>query len=113
MEEKHEGTHEKAPEAAPEKAQETVVAPKPVVHERTVEGRILSATGPVVDVKFKSAEDMPIIDSAIHAESFTGKKILLQVAEHVPGNVCRCISLHETMNLQRNSICITHHKKVQ
>lgn len=81
--------------------------------DRRSEGRIIAATGPVVDVKFASAEDMPAIDIAIHAETFVGKKILLQVAEHMPGFMCRCIALHETMNLQRNSRCWTYHKKVQ
>ena len=93
--------------------EEKIISVKPAAHERRSEGRILAATGPVVDVKFQSSEDLPTIDSAIHAETFIGKKILLQVAEHIPGFVCRCISLHETMNLQRNSICYTRHKKIQ
>ncbi len=92
-------------------SEEVKVSPK--IEGRRSEGRITAATGPVVDVKFFSSEDLPTIDSAIHAESFTGKKILLQVAEHLPGFVCRCISLHETMNLQRNSLCHTFHKKIQ
>ena len=93
--------------------EEKIVTAKTAANERRAIGKIVSATGPVVDVKFQSSEDMPIIDAAIQAESFTGKKILLQVAEHLPGFICRCISLHETMNLQRNSNCITFHKKIQ
>lgn len=89
------------------------MTPVPVAGQRRTEGRILAATGPVVDIKFPSSDDLPVIDAAIHAETFTGKKILFQVAEHLPGGVCRCISLHETMNLQRNSKCYTLHKKIQ
>ncbi len=95
---------------------EQVAPEKPAVRitgEKRAEARILSATGPVVDVKFPAGTELPTIDSAIHAETFIGKKILLQVAEHLPGGVCRCISLHETMNLQRNSKCHTFYKKIQ
>lgn len=89
------------------------VTAKPIAEERRSEGRIIAATGPVVDIKFFKDEDLPMIDAAIHGETFNGKKIIFQVAEHLPGLVCRCISLHETVSLQRNSMCYTLHKKVQ
>ncbi len=89
------------------------IVEKAVRENKMSEGRIIAATGPVVDVKFFKDVDLPSIDCAIYAETFTGKKIIFQVAEHLPGLVCRCISLHETMNLQRNSVCRTYHKKIQ
>lgn len=109
---------DKEPTPLPEAAEKSTAPAAPVVPainagERRSEGRIICATGPVVDVKFSCGEDLPTTDSAIHAVAFTGKKILLLVAEHLPGFVCRCISLHETMNLQRNSTCYTLHKKIQ
>ena len=81
--------------------------------DRRTEGRIVSVQGPVVDVKFSKTEDMPSIYNVIHAETFTGKKVMLQVAEHLPGVIARCVSLHETMNLQRNSLVYTNHQMVQ
>lgn len=77
------------------------------------EGTIVSVQGPIVDVKFDPEVRMPIIDAVINAENFVGKHIMLQVAEHLPGNICRCISLHETMNLQRSQKVWTEFKKVQ
>ena len=54
-----------------------------VSREGTVsEGRILSVAGPIVDVVFESTKDMPAIECVINATNYTGKKIMLQVAEH-------------------------------
>ncbi|MFT5207259.1 MAG: F-type H+-transporting ATPase subunit beta [Candidatus Omnitrophota bacterium] len=77
------------------------------------EGKIQSVQGPIVDVAFKDGHELPPIDCVVHAESFAGKKIMLQVAEHLPGYVARTISLHETMNLQRNAKVWSEHTKVQ
>ena len=70
-----EETKVEAPPAVPEELKVAAPAKAPV-HERRSEGRICAATGPVVDVKFPSADDLPPIDSAIFAESFTGRKII-------------------------------------
>ena len=94
-------------------AEDEGVLPVKQNSERYSEGRIISVQGPVVDVKFDKIEDLPSIYNVIHAETFVGKKIMLQVAEHLPGCVARCISLHETMNLQRNSKVYTKHQFVQ
>lgn len=86
---------------------------KPVTQGRKSIGRIIAATGPVVEIKFAGQEDIPMIDAAIFAETFTGRKVIFQVAEHLPGFICKCISLHETINIQRNSPCYTLHTKIQ
>jgi F-type H+-transporting ATPase subunit beta len=88
------------------KTQETAQA-------RYMEGRIISVQGPVVDVKFASEKELPGIDYAIETKTYAGKNVLLMVAEHLPGAIARCISMHETMNLQRNSKAWCHDKKIQ
>jgi F-type H+-transporting ATPase subunit beta len=66
-------------------------------------GIVVAAQGPVVDVKFANAENLPAIDEALKVRTFDGRTIILEVAEHLEGNVARCISLGSTLNLRRNS----------
>lgn len=65
-------------------------------------GRVTSVQGPVVDVKFTSSGDVPGIFSVIYTQTVDGKEIVLEVAEHLPGNIARCIAINSTINLQRN-----------
>lgn len=71
--------------------------------ESKVKGRVVSVQGPVVDVKFLTAEDVPNIFSVINTKSVEGEVVVLEVAEHLPGNVARCIAINSTINLQRNT----------
>ncbi len=66
-----------------------------------VTGKIVSVQGPVVDVKFTSADDVPNIYSVIKTQTIMGNEVVLEVAEHLPGNIARCISINSTINLQR------------
>lgn len=72
--------------------------------QKVVEGRILAVSGPVVDVKFKSFKDLPSAFQVVRVRNLVGKDVMLQVAEHLPGCIARCVSLHETMNLQRGAL---------
>jgi len=67
-----------------------------------VTGRVVSVQGPVVDVKFLKAEDVPNIFNMITTKTVGGEMIFLEVAEHLQGNIARCISINSTINLQRN-----------
>jgi len=67
-----------------------------------VQGRVVSVQGPVVDVKFARAEDVPNINSVLACPTVEGAEVVLEVAEHVPGNIARCIAINSTINLQRN-----------
>jgi len=79
-----------------------------------VAGRIIAVQGPVVDVKFPTAGDVPNIFSVINSKTVDGQNVVMEVAEHLPGNIARCIAINSTINLQRNqpaevtgsSICI-------
>jgi F-type H+-transporting ATPase subunit beta len=65
-------------------------------------GRVVSVQGPVVDVKFPSASAVPNVFDVIETETASHQPVVLEVAEHLPGNLARCIALTSTLNLQRN-----------
>ncbi len=69
-------------------------------------GYIISVQGPVVDVRFDSEQDIPGIYENINTETVDGKRVILEVAEHLQGNIARCISINSTFNLQRNAVVI-------
>lgn len=66
-------------------------------------GRIVSVQGPVVDVKFSTALDVPNIFTIINAQNIDKEAVVLEVAEHLPGNIARCIAINSTINIQRNA----------
>ena len=65
-------------------------------------GWVVAVQGPVVDVKFASALDLPNISNVVYTETVDNEEIVLEVAEHLPGAVARCIAINSTINLQRN-----------
>jgi len=67
-------------------------------------GRVMSVQGPVVDVKFDTDADVPNLYDVIETRAFDNRKIILEVAEHLPGDIARCIALAPTLNLPYNAI---------
>jgi len=65
-------------------------------------GHVSAVQGPVVDVKFQNSVDVPNIFSVIETQTIDKEKVVLEVAEHLPGNIARCIAINSTINLQRN-----------
>jgi F-type H+-transporting ATPase subunit beta len=65
-------------------------------------GHVVSVQGPVVDVKFTDSKDVPNIFSVIHTQTVDGADVTMEVAEHMPGNIARCIAINSTINLQRD-----------
>ncbi len=65
-------------------------------------GRIISVQGPVIDVKFLSQEDVPNVFGLITTHTVDGEEVFMEVAEHMPGNIARCISINSTINIVRN-----------
>jgi F-type H+-transporting ATPase subunit beta len=65
-------------------------------------GHVSAVQGPVVDVKFQNSVDVPNIFSVIQTQTIDKEKVVLEVAEHLPGNIARCIAINSTINLQRN-----------
>jgi len=70
-------------------------------------GKVVAVQGPVVDVIFTSSEEMPDLYEIVRAKTFDKKEIKLLAAEHLEGNIARCIALSSTQNLQRNSTAIS------
>jgi F-type H+-transporting ATPase subunit beta len=66
-------------------------------------GRVTAVQGPVVDVRFATVEEMPDLHEAILTHTFDKKDVTLLVAEHLEGNIARCVALSSTLNLQRNA----------
>ena len=58
--------------------------------------------GPVVDVKFASTEAIPNIYEVLETTTHDGRRLVLEVAEHLPGHVARCVAMASTINLQRS-----------
>ncbi len=73
---------------------------------RKKEGKVIAVQGPVVDVQFTRVEDMPDLHETIKTRSFDKREVTLLVAEHLEGNIARCVSLGSTLNLQRNAQAI-------
>ncbi|HAJ57352.1 MAG TPA: F0F1 ATP synthase subunit beta [Candidatus Omnitrophica bacterium] len=67
-------------------------------------GRVVGVQGPVVDVKFGLSRDVPKIFGMITIDVYDGRTVTLEVAEHLPGNIARCIAMNSTMNIQRNAV---------
>lgn len=66
-------------------------------------GKVVAVQGPVVDVKFSLAKDLPNIFSIMEAKTVEGEKVTLEVVEHREGNIARCLGINSTLNLQRNA----------
>src|SRR4051812_12000240 len=67
-------------------------------------GKVIAVQGPVIDVKFETAEGVPAIDHVLETHTRDGDKVVMEVAEHLPGNIARCISLNGTISLQRYAV---------
>jgi F-type H+/Na+-transporting ATPase subunit beta len=70
---------------------------------RAKKGKVVAVQGPVVDVRFESISDMPDLHEVVVTRTFDKRDITLLVAEHLEGNIARCVALASTLNLQRNS----------
>lgn len=67
-------------------------------------GKVVGVQGPVVDVRFTLQKDVPDIYNVIHVQSMDNRKVTLEVVEHLPGNLARCIAIESTQNLQRFAV---------
>lgn len=66
-------------------------------------GKVIAVQGPVIDVKFQSADLVPAINDVLETHTQDGEKVVMEIAEHLPNCTARCISLNSTINLQRNA----------
>lgn len=78
-----------------------------------ITGKVVSVQGPVVDVKFSDSKDVPNIFNVIHTRTVNSEPVVLEVAEHLPGNIARCISINSTINIQRNEEAVASASSIQ
>lgn len=83
---------------------ETTAASEPVALKK---GKVVAVQGPVVDVKFNTVEEMPDMHETIITTTFDKRQVTLLVAEHLEGNIARCVALASTLNLQRNATAVS------
>lgn len=83
------------------------------MEKEKVKGRIIAVQGPVVDVKFSTAEEVPNIYAMLLTHTIDNSDVFLEVAEHLPGNIARCISINSTTNIQRNMEVIFYGSSIQ
>lgn len=72
-------------------------------HNHQSVGRVVAVQGPVVDVRFDSQEEVPNVYHVIKVRAADERDITLEVAEHRPNNIARCIAINSTQNIQRNA----------
>ena len=77
-----------------------------VEEKQTTTGKVIAVQGPVVDVQFTRVEDMPDLHETIETKTFDKRVVILLVAEHLEGNIARCVALGSTLNLQRNAAAV-------
>ena len=75
-------------------------------------GHISQVTGAVVDVKFDTTEDLPNILTALECDNH-GKKLVLEVAQHIGNNVVRTIAMDSTDGLSRGLEVVNTGKPIE
>lgn len=78
-----------------------------VDEKKGYKGRVAGVQGPVVDVKFTGTDEMPDMHETVVATTFDKREVVMLVAEHLEGNIARCVALTSTLNLQRNAPAIS------
>ena len=76
------------------------------------DGVISQVMGAVVDVKFKKLEDLPNILTALECDNH-GKKLVLEVEQHLGENVVRTIAMDTTDGLVRGLPVVNTGKPIQ
>ena len=65
-----------------------------------IKGKISQIIGPVVDVQF-SAEKLPRIHDALTIERVQGRRMVVEVQQHLGENTVRCVAMESTDGLKR------------
>ena len=64
-------------------------------------GEIVSIIGPVVDIRF-SEDNLPELLNAIEIDNH-GKRLVVEVAQHIGDDTVRCVSMSEKDEINRRS----------
>lgn len=74
----------------------------PSTNTKTILGKIIQISGPVVDVRFQEHQ-LPNIYDALTLTN-RGEKLVLEVMQHIGDNTVRTIAMGDTQGLQRNLV---------
>jgi F-type H+-transporting ATPase subunit beta len=72
----------------------------PTATGKTVTGRVVQITGPVVDIEFPAGK-LPAIYNAVEIRRGDGAKIIAEVQQHLGDNWVRCVAMTTTDGLAR------------
>jgi len=68
-------------------------------------GKLVQVIGTVVDVEFP-AEELPSVYSAVEVDAGDGKKLVVEVQQHLGNNWMRCLAMDTTDGLRRGAECV-------
>lgn len=75
-----------------------------------LQGKVVQVISGVVDVEFNSAH-LPNILNAVYCE-VNGKKIVMEVLQHIGNNIIKCIAMDSTDGMKRDMIVIDTGKQI-
>ena len=73
-------------------------------------GKVTEVIGPVIDIRFKDGE-LPQILNAVEIDN-NGKRLVVEVAQHIGDNVVRCIAMSSTDGLVRGTDAVDTGKSI-
>ena len=73
-------------------------------------GKITEVVGPVIDIRFKDGE-LPEILNAVEINNH-GKKLVVEVAQHIGDNVVRCVAMSSTDGVVRGTDAVDTGKSI-
>ena len=82
-----------------------------ITKQQNTTGKIVQVTGAVVDVKFDDTDTLPNILTALECDNH-GKKLVLEVAQHIGDNIVRTIAMDSTDGLRRGLEVINTQKPI-
>ena len=68
-------------------------------------GKLVQVIGTVVDVEFP-AEELPSVYNAVEVDARDGKKLIVEVQQHLGNNWMRCLAMDTTDGLRRGAECV-------
>ncbi len=69
-------------------------------------GKVIAVQGPIVDIHFSAAKEVPSLYGIIETYTCDGRKITLEVIERLKNNIAKCASFNSTYGLQRNASAV-------
>ena len=77
-----------------------------------LKGKIIQVVGPIIDVQFRD-QHLPELLTALEVDRGEGKKLVVEVAQHIGDDVVRCVSMGPTEGLVRGMSAISTEKPIE